>query len=151
MKCESLQLNFEGYEVIKANLEKIKDVDKLDNESNIGFLIKIIPNKNKNFDKVNIILGIQIQPSIDFNYKVETIVKGNFMLSNCKSDEERMQYVLVNCSAILFPYVRSYISMFTSQLSCEQLVLPIMNLYETIDSIPIGELLIDASQFEQFK
>lgn len=150
MNCKSLQLSFEGYEIIKANLVKVKDIDNLDNESNIGFLIKIIPNKNNDFDQVNIILGIQIKPSIDFNYKVETVVKGNFRLSNCQSDEERMQYVLVNCSAILFPYVRSYISILTSQLACEQLILPVMNIYKTIDSIPIEELISDSSQFEYF-
>ena len=150
MNNESLQLNFDGYEVIKANLVKVKEVESLDEESDIGFLIKIIPNKKKNYNQVNIILGIQIQPSSSFNYNVETIIKGNFNLSNCKDDNERMKYVLINCSAILFPYVRSYISMLTSQLSCEQLILPVMNIYEAVEAVPIEELVNDSTLFEEF-
>jgi len=150
MNFESIQLNFDGYEVVKATLVKIKKTENLVEESDIGFLMKIIPNKNNNFDQVNVILGIQIEPSINFNYNVETIVKGNFKLSNCKNDEERMKYVLVNCSAILYPYVRSYISLITSQLAYEPLILPVMNIHEAIISIPIEDLVNDAASFEKF-
>jgi len=150
MDNESLKLNFSGYDILKSNLSKVKLSDELAEESDIGFLVKVTPNKNKSFDKVNIIFGIQINPSEDFPYNIETIMKGNFEISNCENDEERMDFAIVNCSAILFPYIRSFISALTSQLECEKLILPVMNIYELIKDIPQIDLVNDESQFEEF-
>ncbi|MBK5252371.1 MAG: protein-export chaperone SecB [Peptostreptococcaceae bacterium] len=151
MKNESFKLSFNNYEVIKANLQKNMNIDNLKDSSDIGFLLKIVPNKDKNFDKVNIILGVKISPSMSFNYLIETILKGNFVLINCQSDEERIGLLKVNATAILFPYIRSFVSMLTSQLEGEQILLPVMNIFELVKDIPKNELILKSSNFEKFE
>jgi preprotein translocase subunit SecB len=151
MKNESIKLSFTNYEIIKANLEKNNNSGNTNEKSDIGFLLKIAPNKENKFDKVNVFLGVQIQPSMSFNYSIETILKGNFILSNCQSDEERFDFIKANAAAILFPYLRAFVSMLTLQLENNQILLPVMNIFEVVKDIPQNELILKASSFEEFE
>ncbi len=148
MVNESLKLSFQRFEVIKANLQKVKKKDGLEEDNNLGFLFKIVPNKNKGFDKINVVLGVQIEPSEDFSYSIEAVLRGDFTISDGIDDEEKLTLLIHNAPAILYPYLRSYVTMLTSQLSAEQIVLPVMNFHRIIEEVPASELMVDASSYE---
>lgn len=148
METESNKLNYEGYEIIKMSLEKNSNIS--DKEKEIGFLFKVVPEKEIGFEKVNIIEGVIIEPTETFKYKLEVIIKGNFKIENCKDEKEKKKYLLLNASAILFPYLRAQISLLSSQTDYENIILPVINFHQVIKGIPENELYLDSSQFREF-
>lgn len=150
MKNESIHLKFPNYEIVKMTLIKVKNREERVEENNIGLMFKIVPNRNLNFDKVNIIQGVQVKASEEFPFDLEVVLKGNFELSNCSSDEEKIDFLIINASAILYPYLRATVTLLTSQLEFEKIVLPVMNFMNVIGDIPKTELILDQSFYENF-
>lgn len=112
--------------------------------------------KNYNFPKISIDynhekggeVNIQIKPSGEFNkekseYKllfnfsaasggekpfVEIVCESTFKLKNVNSVEEIPPFFFQNSIAILFPYIRAFVSTITLQANNKPMVLPTMNL-----------------------
>jgi preprotein translocase subunit SecB len=59
---------------------------------------------------------------------IEVSCKGNFKFDNVSSLEEIPDFFYRNCIAILFPYVRAYVSMVTTQANVPGIILPTLNL-----------------------
>lgn len=59
---------------------------------------------------------------------VEVSCKGNFKFDNVSSLEEVPDFFYRNCIAILFPYVRAYVSLVTTQANVPGIILPTLNL-----------------------
>src|SRR6056297_436936 len=114
MQDKKFKLEFDGYEIEKISLNKSKELS--DNKKGIGFLFKMVPDKEKDFEKVNVIEGVIIEPSEEFGYKLEVVIRGNFRISNCGDDKDKYKFLLTNASAILFPYLRAVVSMVSSQI-----------------------------------
>ena len=148
MKDCELKLKFEGYIIEKISLDRINESS--DSKKEIGFMFKMIPDKESEFERANIIEGVLIEPSKDFGYKLEVVICGNFRISNCEDDKEKYKFLLTNASAILFPYLRAAVSMVSSQIEFENVMLPVMNFYEVFSSQELEELLIDYKQFKEF-
>ncbi|KDR96807.1 preprotein translocase subunit SecB [Peptoclostridium litorale DSM 5388] len=148
MSRESVYLSFENYEVEKINLNKTKECT---NESEpFGLLFKVVPDKEKNFEKINVYQGISVEPSQDFQYKLEIVIKGNFTVNEGMGDDEKLRLISVNASAILFPYLRSLVSLVTSQLDYEKIILPVMNFHAMFDDADIGDIVVSPESFEEF-
>ncbi|MBK5263218.1 MAG: protein-export chaperone SecB [Peptostreptococcaceae bacterium] len=145
--CE-LKLEFDGYKIEKISLEMSNEI--VDSKKGIGFLFKMVPDKENEFERVNIIEGVFIEPSEDFGYRLEVIVRGNFRISNCENDKEKYKLLLTNASAILFPYLRAEVSMVSSQIEFENVTLPVMNFYEVFRNQELEDLLLDYKQFKEF-
>lgn len=148
-RSKSIYLSFRGYEVIKLNMNKVEIEDK-DNDDNIGFMFKIVPNNKKKFSKVNIFQGVKIEASEDFPYEIEVVLKGNFELGDCSTDDEKINFLITNASAILFPYLRSTISLLSSQLEYEKIFLPVINFSKIFEDADYDTLIIEHTQFEEF-
>ena len=142
------KLIFDGYEIEKISLNQSDEIPNSD--EGIGFLFKIAPEKEHEFERVNVIEGVMIDPSENFRYKMEIIVRGNFILSNCEDDEEKYKLLLTNASAILFPYLRAIVSMVSSQIDSGNFVLPVMNFYEVFRQQSLKDLLLDCHRFRAF-
>jgi len=54
--------------------------------------------------------------------------KGIFKFENISSFEEIPEFFYRNCIAILFPYVRAYLSLVTTQANVPGIILPTLNL-----------------------
>ncbi len=148
-KNESTFLSFKGYEIVKLNMTKVKN-DMSKSADNIGFLYKIIPNKkDKTYDKVNVIQGVRIGSSQEFPYDLEVVLKGNFKLES-DSNNSKIELIKTNASAILFPYLRATVSLLTSQLEYEKIILPVMNFTKVLDKADIKDLFVDHTEFEDF-
>jgi len=59
---------------------------------------------------------------------VEISCKGNFKFENVSCFEEIPDFFYRNSIAILFPYVRSYLSLVTTQANVPGIILPTLNL-----------------------
>ncbi len=66
---------------------------------------------------------------------VEVECKGEFKFEEVASFEEIPNYFYGNCIAILFPYVRAYVSMITTQANVPSIILPTLNLSSLEDAL----------------
>lgn len=149
MNTSKLELKFLGYEVKKISIDKSDEITNIN--KSMGFLFKIVPETKENFKKVNIIEGVLIEPSENFKYKLEVIIHGNFTISNCSNDKEKLSFLLSNASAILYPYLRSLVSMLTSQIECNEVILPITNFYNLFEEIDYKDIILDSKHFNNFE
>ena len=146
---KSIYLNFDSYEVIKLNMNKVTEMEN-DNDDNIGFLFKIIPNDKNKFNKANIMQGVKISASSGFPYEIEVVIKGNFALGEDSPYDEKIHFLKTNASAILFPYLRATVSLLSSQLEYEKILLPVMNFTKIFEDVELDSLIIEPNQFENF-
>ena len=61
--------------------------------------------------------------------------KGAFKFENVTTLEEIPDYFYRNCIAILFPYVRAYVSLVTTQANVPGVILPTLNLSNLEDDL----------------
>jgi hypothetical protein len=100
-------LKFHGYDIEKVLIEK---KDELNGSDEFSIFYKIVPS-DSNFDKVNIIQGVLIEATENFPYTIEVKIRGNFTISNSKDTKAKKKMLKENCAAVLFPYVRSLVSL----------------------------------------
>lgn len=115
---------FVGFQIIKSHIEK-NGFDKVGDDLDLEFIPRGEKDDIKNvfslFLKVNIsnadkTFVVNIEAVGFFNYSIEVEDK---ILSN---------YFYVNAPAILFPYVRAYISTLTTLSGFETITLPTINI-----------------------
>ena len=71
---------------------------------------------------------VNVSNKVAENPFVEISCKGNFKFENVLSFEEIPDFFYRNSIAILFPYVRAYISLVTTQANVPGIILPTLNL-----------------------
>lgn len=111
---------FEGYRVKKAILEINKiSGDELD--------VKFDVSGELNIPKKKFFLSLKTEisdVSRDINFEVE--FEGKFSITSEKV--EINDFILINAPAILFPYIRAYITTMTSLSGIKPMILPTLNL-----------------------
>lgn len=78
-------------------------------------------------DEYELFLGVAIKQEKEdeeLPFSLEVVVKGVFLLKGIENQKERIK---VNAAAILFPYMRTTVSMLMSLANIEPLFLPAMN------------------------
>ena len=120
---------FDSFIVTKSLLELNHNLDSLD--LNINFIPTGKLDKTNN--KFNLILGVKINDaSNNLNIDVEFI--GYFKYTNL--DDNDLEFFLYqNAPAILFPYIRAYISTLTTLSGINPIVLPTLNLVHLKDDL----------------
>lgn len=122
-------MQFKGYKVNKIYLEENIncEVDKCDVCPK--FLRKINIIDENNFE---VTLGCKIESTEDnpFPFFAEVILTGKFYIDSMNEDNK----VLINDNsvAILFPYLRSTLSMLTLNANINPLILPTVNIVELL-------------------
>ena len=103
----------------------------------------------KNDNELEFNLEIQIGTDKEHRYKVTLILTGNkkdehefsvslsgfFMIEDVKSMDDKLKQNLIskNAAAIMMPYLRSEVTLLTSQPGTDSVVLPIFNINKIID------------------
>lgn len=82
-------------------------------------------NENSNFELQFV---VNVSNNGAENPFVEISCKGNFKFDNVSSFEEIPDFFYRNSIAILFPYVRAYLSLVTTQANVPGIILPTLNL-----------------------
>ena len=148
MQNESLVIKFAGYDVTKLVVIKSNDFVATEEEGNVSFLYKIAVNDE--ICKANVIIGVKIDAVDDFPYNIELILKGNFVLLECKEDDLD-NYLMMNASAIMYPYLRATLSTITSQLESEKIILPTLNFISVFENTDREALFLNSNAFEDFE
>jgi preprotein translocase subunit SecB len=115
------KFQFKGF-LIKKSIIVINNRDS--NDFNIGFIPSGILNRKENTFILNLETKIS-DKSDGIDIKVEA--EGEFSYENI-SEEQLENFLYVNASAILFPYIRAYISSLTSLSGIKPINLPTLNL-----------------------
>lgn len=116
-----------AFSIVNYQFDKVSiDIEKQNSdEINLGFVTKgVYNNESKSFE---LIFTVQVsnnnaQPFVSIR------CKGIFKFSNINSFDEIPDFFYRNSIAILFPYVRAYLSLVTTQANIPGIILPTMNL-----------------------
>lgn len=95
-----------------------------------------IARSEENKNKFNIILGVKYNLENNLPYLIEIVIRGFFETNNIlEDDEEKLEVVLSNGSAIMYPYMRALITDITSKSDFSPIVLPTINFYKYVEKI----------------
>lgn len=123
MSNKQLEFKFRGHTIPKASID-VKDISNISKELNINFKTSSTINNDDIF-----IYGVVIEISdVNKNVEIEVHAYGHFEFD--KEADERKKEVFFNTSApaMLFPYVRAYISTLTALSGINPIILPTINL-----------------------
>lgn len=116
---------FKGYRIKKSFIE-LEEKSNFDNLK-IGFKVSGLVNKKDNIFLLDLAINISNQNN-DVKIQVEAIGKYEFDGVEKIEDQEISSFFYVNSSALLFPYIRAYISTLTNLSGNRSVTLPTMNL-----------------------
>ena len=121
---ESTSFQFTGFQILESHIVRQEDGRKTVN-LNLSFNPRGIVDKlNKTY---KIYLGVQIEdPEKLFVANFEMV--GNFSFSDIPENDNQNSLFYINAPAILFPYLRAYISTITTLSGKETITLPTLNL-----------------------
>jgi preprotein translocase subunit SecB len=121
MQPAAFSLENYQFDKVKIDLDNHKSQDL-----NLGFDTKgVFIKKDKKFE---LIFNVTINHSGNDNPFVEIRCKGLFSFENVSKIEDVPDFFYRNSIAILFPYVRSYLSLVTTQANVPGVILPTLNL-----------------------
>lgn len=122
-QSKTAKFQFKNYKVIKSHFE-IKG-DNPANAINLKFEPKGFINRENSCFKLQ--LGVLIEDE-NRSFLVEVIIVADFYFDTDISTEHLNQYFYINAPALLFPYVRAYISTITTLSGINAINLPTLNL-----------------------
>lgn len=134
MKNQKIQdinsiMQFNGYDVLKISYDKNLNVSQFQEEYNVNpqFLKEITSDDDNSF---NVILGFKIESTDEnpFPFSLEIIMEGHFRFLGSVEEKNKKKFMNENSLAILFPYLRSAISMVTVSANENALLLPTFNI-----------------------
>lgn len=127
MSSTSPVIKFEGYEITEISL-KPNDVEK-SNELNFE-IKKMIRNDYKH---AILFLGVEIHYKENKFLRVE--IQGQFSTEMDLTEDDFDNFISINGVSILFPYIRSTVSVITSLDSGDSVLLPTINVTQLYDEV----------------
>jgi preprotein translocase subunit SecB len=109
---EQPKLIFSGIDILKLNFNA-KNPSEKDFKTDIKCTPRVFYPKNK-ANAFHIIMDVEVESENFFAIQLSAI--GNFQLSEELTEELKIKFVNSNAPAIMFPYIRAFISMLTSNL-----------------------------------
>lgn len=105
-------MSFRGVDIVNINFNVLhKKSEKL--KINMNCIPKVFFPKN-NDKQFNIVMDVEISEKDAFTLSLRAI--GNFELDRTLTIEMKKKFVNVNAPAIMFPYVRSFVSTLTANV-----------------------------------
>jgi preprotein translocase subunit SecB len=95
-------------------------------ELSVNFETSGLFEKENNTFELKFVVKVSTQETE--NPFVKISCKGFFKFENVSTFEEIPEFFFRNCIAILFPYVRAYLSLVTTQANVPGIILPTLNL-----------------------
>lgn len=114
-------LSFGGVDIINVEFRSSKPFSS-EEEINIGIDARLISKEGS--DTFKILMIVSLICDNHFEFRVDAL--GNFKLNNVSDDRTKEQLINVNAPPIMFPYVRAFITTFTSNCgnALSSIVLP---------------------------
>jgi len=117
------KFQFKGYRIKKSFIE-LDESSNFDNLK-IGFKVSGLVNKKENVFLLDLAVNITNEQN-DLKIGVDAI--GKYEFDDVENIENISSFFYINSSAILFPYIRAYISTLTNLSGNKSVTLPTMNL-----------------------
>lgn len=128
MQSASFQLSDYQFTEVELNTSFIKN-----NDINISFDVAgKFSAENSNFE---LKFKVSANSESEENSFISVVCVSNFSFQNVKTLEDIPDFFYQNSIAIIFPYLRAYISLITSQANVKAIILPTLNLSQL--SIPL--------------
>lgn len=119
------KFKFDSYKVLKSRIDISEDFEG----EPTGLQIKIKTSGLVKQAENKFILKLNLKVSNkDKNLGIEIDTVGYFTYEPGEADQNQNNYFYVNASAILFPYIRAYISTLSALSAIKTITLPTMNL-----------------------
>ena len=120
---ENSKFQFKGYTILRSLIERTEE--KASTNLSIGFSPKgIIKEEDAVFE---LILSVKIRDKNEI-INIEVDAKANYEFDKTVKLEELDNYFYVNAPALLFPYIRAYISTLTNLSGYAPVTLPTLNI-----------------------
>lgn len=121
---KSATFQFTGFQIIESHIVR-QEVEKKTSNLNLSFNPRgVIDKENKIY---KIYLGVHIEDSEKI-FVADFEIVGSFLFSDLIGIDNSNSVFYVNAPAILFPYVRAYISTITNLSGRDTITLPTLNL-----------------------
>lgn len=134
------KFQFQGYKILKSVIELSED-SVLENQGlSLSFKTSGLVKKAESSFKLN--LGVKINNSKGtVNIEIDAI--GDFVFDKTDEDNDISSFFYNNASAILFPYLRAYISTLTNLSGLKPITLPTMNLSNLAEELKQNTVFLD--------
>jgi preprotein translocase subunit SecB len=131
------KFQFKGYRIKKSFIE-LDESSNFDNLK-IGFKVSGLINKKENVFLLDLAVNITNEQN-DLKIGVDAI--GKYEFDDVENIENISSFFYINSSAILFPYIRAYISTLTNLSGNRSVTLPTMNLTKLGEELKSNTKLI---------
>lgn len=131
------KFQFKGYRINKSFIE-LKEKSNFDNLK-IGFSVSGLVHKNDNTFYLTLNVEI-LNEEKDLEIQIEAV--GKYAFEDFDESKEISNFFYINSSAILFPYIRAYISTLTNLSGNRSVTLPTMNLTNLAEDLKSNTKLV---------
>jgi preprotein translocase subunit SecB len=137
METSISKFQFKGYRINRSLIE----LDENSNFENlkISFAVSGLVKRVENLFILNLSVKIKNNES---NLKIEVDTIANFLFEKVENIDDISSFFYNNSSAILFPYIRAYISTLTNLSGNRSITLPTMNLTNLADELRANTTII---------
>ena len=137
METSISKFQFKGYRINRSLIE----LDENSNFENlkISFAVSGLVKRVENLFILNLSVKIKNDES---NLKIEVDTIANFLFEKVENIDDINSFFYNNSSAILFPYIRAYISTLTNLSGNRSITLPTMNLTNLADELRANTTII---------
>lgn len=127
MGTEQLKFKFEGYRITFSEI-RISPNDDLDRKLNLNFSSKKSEIQDSNYF---LDLGVSVSNQ-EKSIEISVEMRGFFIFDREISESEKKTFFTGSAPAIMFPYLRAYISNATAMAGIQPIVLPTINFAESL-------------------
>lgn len=124
MSEEIAKFRFQEYHIRKSIIE-ISDISQIEKEIEIEIVRS--SGVNEKLNNFKLILDLKIWDKSK-SLNIEVSAEGFFDFDKTLTDSEKNSFFNVNAPAILFPYVRAYVSALTALSGVPPVIMPTINL-----------------------
>jgi len=126
---EPTKLQFDSFEVIKINIERFQNWKKKQVAFDVKHVSELGSKENSNsFHSYILVTAKGEEEAGPINLEVHVVGKFT-IIGDHITNKERESFIHISSPAILFPYVRAFISSVTIQMNIEPIILPPVNFY----------------------
>lgn len=119
-------LKMKDFYFSKINFEKTEGFDATSYNNS---LLKIGFGKQKQINDNELVLKIQLKVYVENGFNIEMQAVGKFECDNSDPKDNMKAWMLEkNAAAIMFPYIRSEITLITSQPNFRNIIIPPINI-----------------------
>lgn len=116
---------FVGYKIKHSEININGDIS-----NDASLKVHIVPKGQKSKEEFILTLNITIKDEVGESVNINIIVDGHFKFRENIDINQLGRFFTVNAPAIIFPYIRGYISMLSSLSGITPILLPTLNLQQ---------------------